>query len=263
MPGGPREWITAASTTNVPVGSRLRIVDPCLTPVSGAAIRPTSFAAAFPSTSRFLVTQNWNPKGQGGTYNPHPVRVELDGTDFWIVNEDGAAMPSTAAFNVALDTLATVATPPDRTAKVLVIPNATSPSTTYLLTHFVDLSSQKPVPLTAEPFVRYINGNWQIESTAGFFQPNVTFNVSTRGTSSFLVRAPIFDYAYIVPPITDPNAYVFVTQNVTPPNDKPATTTDKVPVGVWYDGSKGQWAVFNEDGSAMQVGVGFSVWNPT
>ena len=49
------------------------------------------------------VTQNWNPGGsEGGTYNDHPVGVWYDtNREKWAVfNQDRAAMPDGAAFNV-------------------------------------------------------------------------------------------------------------------------------------------------------------------
>ncbi|MDQ3361680.1 MAG: hypothetical protein M3534_08465 [Actinomycetota bacterium] len=50
------------------------------------------------------VTQNWNPGGSGGTYNDHPVGVWYDaGVRKWaIFNQDRAAMPEGAAFNVTV-----------------------------------------------------------------------------------------------------------------------------------------------------------------
>jgi len=50
------------------------------------------------------VTQNWNPGGDGGTYNAHPVGVWYDAVaEKWaIANEDRAAMPEGAAFNVVV-----------------------------------------------------------------------------------------------------------------------------------------------------------------
>ena len=50
------------------------------------------------------VTQNWNPGGDGGTYNAHPIGVWYDaGAGKWaIFNEDRAAMPEGAAFNVVV-----------------------------------------------------------------------------------------------------------------------------------------------------------------
>ncbi len=50
------------------------------------------------------VTQNWNPGGGAGTYNAHPFGVWYDGSaEKWaIANEDRAAMPGGAAFNVVV-----------------------------------------------------------------------------------------------------------------------------------------------------------------
>lgn len=48
------------------------------------------------------VTQNWNPSGEGGVYNDHPVGIRYDaGSERWaIYNEDGVPIPEGAAFNV-------------------------------------------------------------------------------------------------------------------------------------------------------------------
>lgn len=50
------------------------------------------------------VTQNWNPGGDGGTYNAHPIGVwyDTDAEKWAIANEDRAAMPEGAAFNVVV-----------------------------------------------------------------------------------------------------------------------------------------------------------------
>jgi hypothetical protein len=49
-----------------------------------------------------FVTPNINPGSISGTYDPHPVGVRYDtGSGQWaILNEDGASMPLSAAFNV-------------------------------------------------------------------------------------------------------------------------------------------------------------------
>lgn len=47
-----------------------------------------------------LVTQLWNPGGNGGVFNPHPIGVAYDNGSWVIFNEDGAAMPPQASFNV-------------------------------------------------------------------------------------------------------------------------------------------------------------------
>jgi len=50
------------------------------------------------------VTQNWNPGGDAGTYNDHPIGVWYDSsTQRWaIFNQDREAMPEGAAFNVVV-----------------------------------------------------------------------------------------------------------------------------------------------------------------
>lgn len=54
--------------------------------------------------AQILVTRNWNPGGDGGKYNDHPVGVWYDfRVERWtIYNEDREAMPEGAAFNVAI-----------------------------------------------------------------------------------------------------------------------------------------------------------------
>ena len=50
------------------------------------------------------VTQNWNPGGDTGTYNDHPIGVwyDSDRQRWAIFNQDREAMPEGAAFNVAV-----------------------------------------------------------------------------------------------------------------------------------------------------------------
>jgi len=47
-----------------------------------------------------LVTPNWNPGDVGGTYNDHPIGVYYTGNKWKIFNQDLAAIPPDAAFNV-------------------------------------------------------------------------------------------------------------------------------------------------------------------
>ncbi|MGI8909384.1 MAG: sortase, partial [Rubrobacteraceae bacterium] len=54
--------------------------------------------------AQLLITRNWNPGGEGGTYNDHPIGVWYDsGRERWaIYNEDREPMPEGVAFNVAI-----------------------------------------------------------------------------------------------------------------------------------------------------------------
>jgi hypothetical protein len=47
-----------------------------------------------------IVTQNWNPGGGGGTYNNHSIGVFYTGAAWAVFNQDLAAIPVSAAFNV-------------------------------------------------------------------------------------------------------------------------------------------------------------------
>jgi hypothetical protein len=51
-----------------------------------------------------FVTQNWNPGGNGDTYNEHPIGVwyDSDAQRWAIFNQDREAMPDGAAFNVLI-----------------------------------------------------------------------------------------------------------------------------------------------------------------
>ena len=51
-----------------------------------------------------MVTHNWNPGGSSGKYNDHPIGVwyDPDRGKWAIFNEDRAAMPVGADFNVAV-----------------------------------------------------------------------------------------------------------------------------------------------------------------
>ena len=49
-----------------------------------------------------FVTQNYNPGNVGGSSDDHPIGVEYFSGKWWIYNQDGAAMPPGAAFNVTV-----------------------------------------------------------------------------------------------------------------------------------------------------------------
>ena len=52
--------------------------------------------------ANFLVTQNWNPGGNGGTFNNHAIGVWYDSSvgEWTIYNEDFSNIPNSASFNV-------------------------------------------------------------------------------------------------------------------------------------------------------------------
>jgi hypothetical protein len=56
-----------------------------------------------------------------------------------------------------------------------------------------------------------------------------------------------------------PRAFLFITHNHDPGALCGSCFNENVPTGVWYDSNNNQWAIFNEDASAMQVGEDFNV----
>jgi hypothetical protein len=54
------------------------------------------------SSAVIQVTQNFNPGGEGGTYNNKPIGVWYDGNFWYVFNQDGSNMPLGAGFNVAI-----------------------------------------------------------------------------------------------------------------------------------------------------------------
>lgn len=54
--------------------------------------------------AKLSVTHNWNPGGGSGVYNDHPIgTVYYAKVEKWALkNQDGAPMPSGAAFNFAV-----------------------------------------------------------------------------------------------------------------------------------------------------------------
>ena len=72
-------------------------------------------------------------------------------------------------------------------------------------------------------------------------------NVSANST--FLDESSIND---------NPDAVLYVTQNWNPGGE--GGTYSDHPVGVWYDGDRGRWAIFNQDREAMPEGAAFNVF---
>jgi len=77
----------------------------------------------------------------------------------------------------------------------------------------------------------------------------VTNDPETSGDSAYLYNGAAGD---------DPKAIVFATLNQTPGGVCGCAAVTK-PLGVWYDASVGDWAVFNEDGTNMPSDPSFNI----
>ena len=225
-----------------------------------------------------LVTQNWNPGGTSGKYNDHPIGVWYSsGAKKWAVfNQDFAAMPEGADFNVLI--------PAVDTSVFVHIARAGSISGHYT---YIDhpLTNEKPNALVFvtpnwnpsgvgttynnHPIgVWYDDGEkkWAIFNQGFAAMPvDAAFNVlvATADEDTFVHAATVANissnWTTIDHPLTNenPNAIVFVTQNW-----NPGGTSGKYndhPIGMWYDNGEKKWAIFNQDIAAMPDGADFNV----
>jgi hypothetical protein len=252
MPGGPRGYIVTASSQNTS-GNSLRIDAPPGLPDAGVPSR----------TQTIALTQVWNPGGVGGTYNPHHVGVWFDGTSWWIYNEDGAAMPKGASFAVAfIDMLQVTAVAAGKQVP-LTGPSATDPSALFLLTHVWDPPGEPGVYENHEIAAQLLGQTWTVTTADGAsgIAASASFNALPPASSAFLSVAKQVqgNFTLIDNPLTNgnPNAVVFITQNLSPGGTAaPAVSS---PLGVWYDGAAQKWSVFTEDVRAMPMGAAFNV----
>lgn len=232
----------------------------------------------------FLVTQNWNPGGVGNTYNNHAIGVYYTGTNWAIFNQDFAAMPVGAAFNVFI---------PDAGANVFVHTaiggaggniGCSSSHCTYLNHPLLNNNPNAIFLVTQnyEPHAVYndhaigvwydsAQNKWVIFNQDFAAMPaNASFNVVVANPTStaFIHKATggasgnITDHiTYIDHPLLNgnPNAIVLATQNLTPHG-----VYNNRKVGVYYDSPRKKWAIFNQGGISepMPANASFNVLVP-
>ena len=94
---------------------------------------------------------------------------------------------------------------------------------------------------------RFVNG-----TPSG--QPTITMLVHQSTSSNTSANS-----TYIDSPLTNnkPDAILSITQNWNPKG--PRGVYNDHPVGVWYDGTRKKWAVFNQDRARMPRGASFNV----
>ncbi|GCE10761.1 DUF7452 domain-containing protein [Tengunoibacter tsumagoiensis] len=219
-----------------------------------------------------FVTPNWNPNGGGGIYDNHPIGVWYHGGKWAIFNQDLTAIPNGAAFNVyAL---------PNSSYTGVFVHSATQSNIAANFTDFSSrLSNNNPRALIIvtpnwnpngvggiydnHPIgVWYHGGKWSIFNQDLAAMPvGASFNVyvfSYQVYGAFRHTADpnnsVYDWTYLNHPVTNnnPKALVFTT-----PSYYPNSVYNNHNIGVWYYNS--QWAIFNQDLSAVPNGASFNV----
>jgi Clostridial hydrophobic W/Secretion system C-terminal sorting domain/Ricin-type beta-trefoil lectin domain-like len=114
--------------TPMPAGSKFNVLisEPSANAFMHTATSPTGHITIINHprlnnnpNARLLVTQNW---GSAGPYNPNPIGVYYTGTNWAIFNQNFAAMPLNAKFNILLsDQIFEVAAPAPASSHIVTI----------------------------------------------------------------------------------------------------------------------------------------------
>lgn len=228
-------------------------------------------------------TPVWNPNGRPGVYNDHPTGVYYEPlrSQWAVFNQDRAPMPAGASFNVLV---------PDTPARRLVL-EATAANTsghTVRITH--PLIDGNP---DARIFVEQL---WSTPGRAGVYNDanigayynqgpgqwevfNQDLSAIALNTKFFVLIAewhldhrfePIVhvgDASNTVGHITyidhpelngHPDAQLTVTQ-VWNPDGRAFGVYNDHAIGVYYDGNRQQWSIFNQDRQPMPPNAAFFV----
>ena len=225
------------------------------------------------------VTQNWNPPGTSGTYNPDAVGVSYDPFgDIWeIINKEGGAMLPGASFNIWI--------PPVDAATFVHTSTSGSISYNYtVIDHPLTNNNPNAVLLVTQNFsaaggsafndhrlgVWYNGSAWSIFNQDSAAMPvHASFNITVlpdEPTVAVHTATPantIGGSTFIDHPLTNnnPNAIVSITQNWNP-GGIGGINNDHT-VAVWYYDVFERWAVFNQDHTAVPDGASFNVSAPS
>jgi hypothetical protein len=240
--------------------------------ISGAATVMNNTAINNNLNAIILITSNWNPPSGRSVFNNHPVGVRENALGTWeIFNRDNAPMPDGAAFNVA------VVQGDPRELQQLFTPTA---SDTFPFNH-PDLNTQPDAMTILTPvgqfvmgmpsgmiglFYRADTGTWNARTEDGSVPGAdiAAFNILPFTADQGFVQYSSgmtneSNWTYLTHPELDnnPNALILVTHSFNPGGA--AGNFAPIPLGVWYDVRVNKWAIFNQDLSAMQVGLAFNV----
>ncbi len=237
----------------------------------------------------FLVTQNWNPGGAGGTPNNHAIGVYYSSTfNKWtIFNQDIAAMPPNASFNVLIPPpganvfvhKATSGNIPSGNPHATVIDHPLlngNPNAVFLVTQNWNPGGVGNTHNNHAIGVYYAAYKWAIFNQDLAAMPtNASFNVMvlndltalpwskaafvhTATSGNTLGNSTALNHA-----LSNSNllAFVFATDNYNPGGGSGVYNNHNT--GVWYTGGNlffpNRWAIFNQDLAAMPTNASFNV----
>lgn len=200
----------------------------------------------------FAITQNWNPPGSAGVYNPHPIGIQRNADGWYVVNLDGAAIPAGASFNV-------LAVPPGQDAYVHT---ASASSISGNWTTIANSASNQNLIVT--PFA---NGTTPAKPI-GLWAPQSQWNIFTQDRSPMPIGAAyhVVNLAATKVNVSASNVagHIFTT-NAQAADPTALLFTTPVyssaylnsPTGVFFD--SGAWKIFNQDRATMPTALAFNI----
>lgn len=206
-----------------------------------------------------FVSQEW---GSAGPYNPHTVGVWYSNNKWTVFNQDFAAMPQQAKFNVlALD--------PGERVFIHTASSATISRHVTTIDHPLLNNNPNARMLVTQnwgnagPYnknavgVYYTGSRWAIYNQNRAAMPvNAKFNVWVDDRIFVVAAAtPTTNWFVFDNPATNnqPNALVFATQYWT-------NVYNTHEIGTWYTNNK--WSIFNQDRATMPANAKFFVYVP-
>ena len=219
-----------------------------------------------------IVTPNDNPGNTSGVNDPHPIGVMYSSGKWAIFNQDSAAMPVGASFNVIIPTAGAGVF----VQKTTIIDTSTDINNALANSHpnarILVTPNYNPggaCPCVGADFnigVEYHGIKWAIFAQDGSVLPlHAAFNVFILPavTGVFVQKSTVGNTTNIYSTAINnaltngnPNALLFVTPDYNPGGIVMGTGDDH-PVGVMYDGSK--WEVYHQDLTAIPIGTAFNV----
>jgi hypothetical protein len=211
-----------------------------------------------------FATANFNPPGQSGVYNNHPIGVWYNGSKWTIYNQDFAPMPVGASFNVRVgDGFLHEANGPNIDFNWTTIDHPSTnnnPTARLSVTPNFSPGNAPGVYLNHNFGVWYTGSKWAIYNEDGAPMPDgVIFNVLVG--EGFVHKAAPANINSHMTTINHPDANgkpdarLIVTRNWNP--DGVGGTYSDHSFGVWYNGSR--WIIYNQDISPMPNKAAFNV----
>jgi len=226
-----------------------------------------------------FVTQNWTPAGEIGVYNRHVVGVwySISAGRWSIFNQDFAAMPEGASFNVLVSsvdetTIVHVATADNISSQVSQIDDPRingNPNALLTVSQNWNPGGVGGVYNAHSIGVWYAGNHWHLFNQDLAPMPeNASFNILIPPTdaAAFTHVATLANSAsqstYIDHPLLNgnPDAIVFATQNWNPGGV--GNIYNDHHISVWYSTSEQKWSIFNQDLAGMPEGAAFNIYVP-